>query len=66
MVAVVSERQGENHFSLNQQPMAQPDCTVTKSGDWEERLLLMSILLVLWLTTTEYDYLANPTIENGV
>ena len=26
----------------------------------------MSILPVLWLTMTEYGYLANPTIENGV
>ena len=26
VVAVVSERQGENHFSLNQNPIAQPDC----------------------------------------
>ena len=25
VVAVVSERQGENHFSLNQRPIAQPD-----------------------------------------
>ena len=25
VVAVVSERQGENHFSLNQNPIAQPD-----------------------------------------
>ena len=26
VVAVVSERQGENLFSLNQKPIAQPDC----------------------------------------
>ena len=38
---------------------------MAKSGDWE-KLLLMSILLVLWLTMTEYGYLADPTIENGV
>ena len=25
VIAVVSERQGENHFSLNQKPIAQPD-----------------------------------------
>ena len=25
VVAVVSERQGENHFSLNQKPIVQPD-----------------------------------------
>ena len=25
VVAVVSERQAENHFSLNQKPIAQPD-----------------------------------------
>ena len=34
--------------------------------DREERLLLMSILPVLGLTMTEYGYLANLTIENGV
>ena len=33
--------------------------------DWEERLLLMSILPVLWLATTEYGYLANSVLENG-
>ena len=26
VVAVVSERQGQNHFSLNQKLIAQPDC----------------------------------------
>ena len=51
----------ENQFSLNQNPR-----TVTKSGDWEERLLLLSILPVLWLTISEYGYMANPTIKNGV
>ena len=25
LVAVVSERQGESHFSLNQKPISQPD-----------------------------------------
>ena len=68
VVAVVSEHHGENHFSLNQNLIAQPDhgCTVMKSGDWEESLLLMSILPVLLFTMTEYGYLANPTIAKGV
>ena len=37
---------------------------MTKSGDREEGLLLMSILPLLWLIMTEYGYLANTTIEN--
>ena len=41
-------------------------CSDISMGDWEERLLLMRILPVLWLTMTEYGYLANPTIEIGV
>ena len=39
---------------------------VTESGDWEERLLLMIILPVLWFTMTVSGYLANATVQNGV
>ena len=34
-----------------------------KLGDWEESLLLMRIVPVAWWSLTEYDYLADPTIE---
>ena len=36
---------------------------MTKSGDCEEGLIMLSSLPVLWLTMTEYGYLDNPTIE---
>ena len=39
---------------------------VTKLGDWEESLIVLSILPVLWLSMPECAYLANPMIENGV
>ena len=38
-------------------------CMVTKPREWEERLLLMSILPDLWLTMTEYGYHANRAIK---
>ena len=34
--------------------------------EWEEGLLLMSILPDLWLAMNEYGYLAVPTTEIGV
>ena len=33
VVVVVSERQGENHFSLNQIPMGQSDCALSTVND---------------------------------
>ena len=36
---------------------------VTKSGDWEERLISMSDCPGLWLTMTKYGYRANPAID---
>ena len=35
-VAVVSERQGENHFSFPKNDSAAWPCTVTKLGYWED------------------------------
>ena len=39
---------------------------VTKSVNWEDRLILMCIVPVLSLPMTEYSYLANTFIANGV
>ena len=41
-------------------------CTVTKPREWEEDLLLMSVLPDLRLAMTEYGYRTSPTTENGV
>ena len=64
-VIVVSEPQGENHFSLNEKPVDQSDrARVTKSGDREERLLSISILQVLWLKMLGQPYHRKWSVQS--